>query len=129
MQDPAPAIQNIGSEGGMAPVAASAASAATPVQAPSASPPARRTRTKKAAKRVNGTGTAAPTDPDAPLTVNISLPGEIYRFFEQEAAEDERTLAKYLQRVLKGVWQQKQSQKEYEDGLIRTEKNLQSGVE
>jgi hypothetical protein len=125
MQDPAPAIQNTDS----------GERTATPIIA---TPPqqTRRTRSKKA-KRVNGSSSsaAAPADPDAPLTVNISLPGEIYRFFEQEAAEDERTLAKYLQRLVKQVWQQSQQkqeeqrQRQQEDQLIRTEKNIQSGVE
>jgi hypothetical protein len=74
----------------------------------SAQPTTRKTRTTAPAKRTsrtgtpNGHGSAAGADA---ATVNISLPKECYEYFAAEAEKDERTLAQFLRRTLRDVWQ------------------------
>jgi hypothetical protein len=59
-----------------------------------------RTRTTR---RSNGAA-ATPATPGDPA-VSITLPKELYDYFKQQADADERTLAAYLKRVLRAMWQ------------------------
>ena len=92
---------------------ADTAPAPAPAPAPTLSPvPASATRPAKKQTRARRTGTpnqatgSISASTDTLPSVNISLPKEIYTYFQQQADADERTLAKYLQRVLRQVWQQ-----------------------
>ena len=77
-------------------------------------PTARATRVKATRARRTGTPNQA-ASADGQPTVNISLPKDIHDYFQQQADADERTLAKYLQRLLKQVYQQQVSQQQEAD--------------
>lgn len=81
-------------------VAASAPAALTPAATPA---PAATRRTRR-----NGVGSAkhaapAPATPATPTdpSVSITLPKEVYDYFAAEAEKDERTLAKFVARIVR----------------------------
>jgi hypothetical protein len=57
--------------------------------------------TRAASKRTGTPNQAASTTADALPSVNISLPAEVYAYFQKQADADERTLAKYMQRLVR----------------------------
>jgi CopG-like RHH_1 or ribbon-helix-helix domain, RHH_5 len=69
----------------------------------------KRSRTRTA-RRSNGAAASTPPAPGDPA-VSITLPQEVYDYFKQQADADERTLAGYLKRVLRRVWQQERDEK------------------
>jgi hypothetical protein len=59
---------------------------------------------KRGSGKRTGTPNQAPAA-DAQPTVNLSLPKEVYEYFQRQADADERTLAKYLQRLVRQEYQ------------------------